>query len=111
MTIMASRHFSRPPKLAGKMSQWKLGEVKPFFVTFKHSNETQGRSDLFNLFLFEDVLTAKLRPLVPPTMTMLPKRVPKAVVPLWSVLLPIASVGVVIILILVVCMFKKSASQ
>jgi len=52
-----SRHFSRPKKLIGKLTEWKLGEVKPFFVSFEYGrgkDEIKGVSELFNLILFED---------------------------------------------------------
>ena len=63
MEIVMSRHFSRPKKLIGKLSQWKLGEVKPFFVSFDYGtgrNKIKGVSELFNLILFEDDISSEL---------------------------------------------------
>ena len=36
MELIASRHYHRPERLIGKLSEWKLGEVKPFFVSFDY---------------------------------------------------------------------------
>jgi len=67
MDIVIKRHFSRPKKLVGKLSEWKLGEVRPFFVSFKHGkgeNEKKGASALFNLYLFEGDISSVLKPVV-----------------------------------------------
>ena len=67
MEIIASRHFSRPKRLAGKLSEWKLGEIKPFFVSFEYGrgkDRKKGRSELFNLFLFEEDISSELAPIV-----------------------------------------------
>ena len=55
MLLHARRAYQQDEQL---FSNWKTGEAKPFFISFEFMPAsgpvTQGRSDLFYLYLFDD---------------------------------------------------------
>lgn len=55
MILRASRNFVQPKQF----SQWKVGENKPYFISFVHNSEQRvvGRSLLFKLHMIEPKLT------------------------------------------------------